>query len=251
MSEIEWQETKVFRPETGSLLDLCRECGHAPSDLPEGDGLLVFIERRALESLEDFLQHDLLREHGGVLVGKAYVDHQSGRPYQLILAAVPALDTEGSSVHLQFTPDAWAYISGIIDENYPHLLVTGWYHSHPGLGVFISDTDRATQQAFFPHPWSAAVVSDPVALQTGWFSGPECQPMTGQQVIVFETKTEAPEPAGETTLPARERRAKREAYRGEWLLPLSLLPFALMLLGLMALSRQRGSSRTAAAGKRH
>jgi len=249
MTEIEWQETRAFQPEPGSLPDFCRECGYPTTELPEGDGLLVFVERRALESLEDFLRHDLLREHGGVLVGKVYADQKSGRPYQVIQAAIPALDTEGSAVHLQFTPAAWAYISGIIDENYPHLLVTGWYHSHPGLGVFMSETDRATQQAFFHHPWNVAVVSDPAALETGWFAGAGCQPLKAGQVIVFDAggeavRTETAEPA----VPGGEPGRRREVAGGGWLLPFSLLPLGLLLLGLFALARRWGRSRTAADG---
>jgi proteasome lid subunit RPN8/RPN11 len=221
MAEIEWQETQTFRPAAGSARAFCLEHGLSPSSLPENECFLVFVDRRALESLHDFLRHDLGREHGGVLLGQAFID--AGQPYAVIEAAVPALDTEGSSVHLQFTPDAWAYISGIIEENYPDLVVIGWYHSHPGLGVFMSDTDRATQRAFFSHPWNVAVVSDPLLLETGWFAGPECLPLGSKQVIQFEKV------AGKASPPEREAGGERPAWR--W-----LLPFGIALLGALALA---------------
>jgi proteasome lid subunit RPN8/RPN11 len=233
MAEIEWQETQAFRPAAGSARAFCLEHGLSPSSLPDDECFLVFVDRRALESLHDFLGHDLQREHGGVLLGRAFVDPGDGQPYAVIEAAVPALDTEGSSVHLQFTPEAWAYISGIIEENYPDLVVIGWYHSHPGLGVFMSDTDRATQRAFFSHPWSVAVVSDPLLLETGWFAGPECQPLGSGQVIQFEKA------AGKAAAHEREFGGERPTWR--W-----LLPFGMALLGALALAwrhRKNGAAR--------
>ena len=48
--------------------------------------------------------------------------------------------------------------------------IVGWYHSHPGLGLFMSATDVATQerfQALFPK--AVALVVDPIAIKLKFY----------------------------------------------------------------------------------
>ena len=242
MAAIEWHESNEFQPETGSILQFC-QVNAIPSGLELDDNRLqVFIQQNALESLHDFLAHDLQREHGGVLVGKPFTDQENGVNFLVIHSAIPALETEGNSVHLQFTPETWSYISGIIDESYPDQMVVGWYHSHPGLGIFMSGTDRATQKAFYHHAWSVAVVADPIAKETGWFLGPECFRLASAQVISYippvskEVIPETSEP--EYALLEREYRQKQEAMEWRW-----LLPFGFWILGVLTLVWLRVKSR--------
>jgi proteasome lid subunit RPN8/RPN11 len=232
LDSIDWQDSQEVEPLAGSIADFCAAHdldwpGEAQPGLP-----LVFIHHAALESLHDFLAHDLQREHGGVLVGQPFQDAPAGRPYLVIHAAIPALETTGSSVHLQFTPETWDYISGLIEENYPDQLVVGWYHSHPGLGVFMSGTDRATQQAFYHHAWNVAVVADPVARRTGWFAGPHCAVLPAAQVFTFG---EPPTSTGEIEAAYRRRQAW-PAWR--WLLPFGLLTGAALALAWWLVSRR-------------
>lgn len=239
MTGVEWQETRAFEPKPFRIQDFCRSQGISEASLPPGADLLVFAGRKAMESMHVFLGHELEREHGGVLLGSAFIDPGESRPYVVIHAAVPALNTEGSSNHLQFTPEAWAYISGIIDENYPDLVVVGWYHSHPGLGVFMSNTDQATQRAFFANSWNLAVVSDPVTLQTGWFAGPDCIPLERGDVIVYEEMGRGDQ---EMAQPATEIESMNFH---EYERPLSwgwLLPYGLLLLGMLAFTWSRRKS---------
>jgi proteasome lid subunit RPN8/RPN11 len=42
-----------------------------------------------------------------------------------------------------------------------NLRVVGWWHSHPGFGCFLSNTDLITQQYFFPESYQVALVVDP------------------------------------------------------------------------------------------
>ena len=50
-------------------------------------------------------------------------------------------------------------------------MVTGWYHSHPNLGVFFSGVDRATQRAFFNQPYALGLVIDPIRNEEMVFYG--------------------------------------------------------------------------------
>lgn len=231
--DIEWQETSEYRPEALPLRQFCLQNNLAWEKTAEDARFIVLVERRMLESLHDHLASDLHREHGGVLVGKPYFDPDARRHYVVIRGVIPAFDSTGSAVHLQFTPQAWDHIAGIIEESYPDQMVVGWYHSHPGLGVFMSGTDRATQSAFYAHPWNIAVVVDPLNRRSGWFLGADCQPLDGAQVIVYEDLRLEEEPLEVTVedLPAR----RAPAYR--WLLPLGLL---LLIAGLAAWFLNRG-----------
>ncbi|MFW9942608.1 MAG: hypothetical protein ACFFFT_16335 [Candidatus Thorarchaeota archaeon] len=42
------------------------------------------------------------------------------------------------------------------------LRVVGWWHSHIGLGCFLSETDLQTQEYFFPESYQVALVVDPI-----------------------------------------------------------------------------------------
>jgi proteasome lid subunit RPN8/RPN11 len=62
-------------------------------------------------------------------------------------------------------------------------LVVGWFHSHPRLGAFFSDTDRRTQAAFFNHPFSVGWVIDPFANEEAWFLGADAESIPPTRVL--------------------------------------------------------------------
>ncbi len=232
--KIEWEGETIVTPRPLSLQELCTGYGLAQPEALPGE-LLVFLNANALAGLQDFLNEDTGREHGGVLLGLPYIDPVSGVPYVDVQAAIPALDTEGTPVHLQFTAAAWEYISGLMAEEHPDRVIVGWFHSHPGLGVFMSTTDAAAQRAFYNQPWHLALVVDPLLHASAWFYGPECTRLRRSQVNVYSAQ-----PPVETQLP--ERRAAGEwerTYRRSqdwfktvrWLLPIFLLLGAAILLG--------------------
>lgn len=246
MSEIEWQESYELQPENASLPAFCASLGLDWQKLEHQEGILAFIQQQALDALQDFLAHDLEREHGGVLAGRPYYDSSLQRYFVVIHAAIPAQETSGSSTHLQLTPAAWNFISGILEQDHPGLVIVGWYHSHPGLGVFMSGTDRDTQRAFFHHPWSLAVVVDPVTHQAGWFSGPECLALNRQQVFACATPAQALAAAVDYSLEeAQFSQLESEYYASQavrnwrWLLPAASLILSL-LFSAWWLGRGRG-----------
>jgi hypothetical protein len=48
--------------------------------------------------------------------------------------------------------------------------VVGWYHTHPGFGVFLSDRDQFIHKSFFDLPFQVAFVYDPKSREHGLFS---------------------------------------------------------------------------------
>jgi proteasome lid subunit RPN8/RPN11 len=242
MSNIEWQDTVELKPLEHSLEKFCIERNLPWEEIKRSSGTVAFIKKNALTDLQIHLAEDTNREHGGVLVGKPYYDSQDGRYFSVIERALPALDTEGSPVHLQFTPEAWTFISGIMVQEFPDFIILGWYHSHPGLGVFMSGTDRATQKAFYNHEWNLAVVVDPMTVKAGWFNGPDCLPMDNHHVFAYQdigfVKPLIPTP-DVTGQPEEEE--YRHSFRLEslrWLLPVGAL-LAAFMVGVWYMGKNR------------
>ena len=98
-------------------------------------------------------------EVGGVLVGAAGA----------VTASIPALDAVGKRASVTFTHESWAKVHERLERDFPEDQIVGWYHSHPGFGVFLSAHDRFIHEHFFSGAYQVAVVIDPVARTTGVF----------------------------------------------------------------------------------
>jgi proteasome lid subunit RPN8/RPN11 len=111
---------------------------------------------------------DVSHEVGGMLIGRV-MQTSSGKTYIMIEAQLPAHHVEHSSVHLTFTSDTLTELLARRDDEYPDRQVIGWYHTHPGLSVFMSSHDVWLHKNFFPEPWHVALVVDPIAENAGFF----------------------------------------------------------------------------------
>lgn len=49
------------------------------------------------------------------------------------------------------------------------LYIMGWYHTHPGFGVFLSGVDMNTMFLHFDDMFSIALVLDPMKMEHGFF----------------------------------------------------------------------------------
>jgi len=116
-----------------------------------------------MESIEKHCFSELQVEVGGFLLGT----HTEG--VSEITVAVKAAKTKESQTQLTFTHETWDELHKLIDEKYPELELIGWYHSHPGFGVFLSDYDAFIQHSFFSGPQNVALVVDPLKGERGWF----------------------------------------------------------------------------------
>jgi len=143
------------------------------SCLPFGGGLLVIL---ADDVREEVLQHlrGSQHEQGGLLLGEVFADDEhvsvAASRAVAISQAVPALDFASSGISLRMESGVWERARAALR---PFEMIVGWYHSHPGLGAFFSATDRRTQAAFFPHPYSVGWVLDPVLGDEAFFVGRE------------------------------------------------------------------------------
>lgn len=124
-------------------------------------GLPVYVTRPALQGMLKRAQEAGDYEVGGFLLGgyhrwdqHAYVD---------ITIQVPALKAESARAHLTFGNDVLREFHHTLDQRYPGKLVLGWYHTHPGYGLFLSSFDLFIQKGFYGQGHHVAVVIDPKA----------------------------------------------------------------------------------------
>lgn len=95
-------------------------------------------------------------EVGGFLIGK-----KRGKKVFVTRATFPR--QTGTSTHVAIQDIDMALLAEELTEQGTGEVIIGWWHTHPGLGVFMSGTDISTQeryQAFFPQ--AIALVLDPV-----------------------------------------------------------------------------------------
>lgn len=140
------------------------------------DSPCLFIGKDAFEKMMRHAQSDLTQEQGGILIGQAYKE-VNGRFYSMISRIIPALGADGSPTHLRFNAESWANIWRDLKLSDNNIMI-GWYHTHPGLGVFMSGTDKRTQRLYFGNPWNIAIVIDPRAKEHGFFYGRDASPLT-------------------------------------------------------------------------
>jgi proteasome lid subunit RPN8/RPN11 len=86
-----------------------------------------------------------------------------------VRASIEALNAAQAGTHVTFTQDAWETIYKVKDETYPDERIVGWYHSHPGFGVFLSEHDTFIHRNFFSSPDQVAWVYDPHTDEEGCF----------------------------------------------------------------------------------
>ena len=99
----------------------------------------------------------------GVLIG----DKRNG--VVEVRASIEASNAAQAGTHVTFTQDAWEAIYRVKDESYPEARIIGWYHSHPGFGVFLSEHDMFIHRNFFSSPDQIAWVYDPHTDEEGCF----------------------------------------------------------------------------------
>ena len=103
-------------------------------------------------------------EVGGVLVGTL-----GEQALPTVTGSIAALEARGERASVTFTHDAWATVHATLERDFPGQGIVGWYHSHPGFGIFLSRHDLFIHENFFTDPRQVAYVVDPHAGTEGLF----------------------------------------------------------------------------------
>lgn len=113
----------------------------------------LYLRYDLFRAIEEFALKDTSRELAGLLLGRSTAD------YTLVEEAVECgISEEGG----RFTARVFQYSRRIARHRYPELKVLGWFHTHPGSGLELSEEEREVHRAQFPESGQLLYVEDPV-----------------------------------------------------------------------------------------
>ncbi len=108
------------------------------------------------------------QEVGGIMIGRVY--EEDGQYLVHVERVLEAEHTVADPTFLTFTDETWLDLLKR-RHSFTNSFVTGWYHSHPGSGIFLSMSDQFIHHNFFSeYPWYLALVVDPSSDDWGVFT---------------------------------------------------------------------------------
>lgn len=142
-----------------------------PVNDPTWAAVDILIDEPALRAAQAHALSSLNREVAGVLVGGRPEKQPDGRYVVHIFDTIEARHTVMQGASVTYTPESWRYLNDTLAEKYPDdtAVMVGWYHTHPGFGIFLSGMDLFIHQNFFTQIWHVAMVLDPRARMSGFF----------------------------------------------------------------------------------
>ena len=204
--EIQFGEVQYDQPERSLRPDrdghfVVAVCG----DLPPED-LPIFVDLDVMRDMEAHALTDTKVELGGVMLGQRYLDRDD-QPFVVVTDCLRAEHYESTQSRFKFTHETWSQITRQRSEYPEGTEMVGWYHTHPGWGVFLSGMDMFICNNFFSGPLDVALVIDPCKQTRGWFQWTD------------ETATETRECGGFYLMTNRHRQNELEyfsdLYNGE------------------------------------
>ncbi len=180
-----------------------------------------------------------------MLVGRAPADGT----LPLITGAIPAISADEQRATLTFTQDSWAFVHHTIETDFPpDEQIVGWYHSHPGFGIFLSGHDLFIHENFFSGPSQIAIVVDPLAQTEGAFVWND-----GEIKPLFERATPrrwvAPPEVRRRPMPVAHDGSEQPTRRRHPLALLLLAAVVVILLAIAWIVYQGGRSSSTSGGK--
>jgi proteasome lid subunit RPN8/RPN11 len=131
----------------------------------------ILLDEPPLRAMQAHALSSLDREVAGVMIGGRPEKQPDGRYVVHIIDSIAAKYTVMNGASVTYTADSWRYLNDTLAERYPNetAVMVGWYHTHPGFGIFLSGMDLFIHQNFFTQVWHTAYVLDPRARTSGFF----------------------------------------------------------------------------------
>jgi proteasome lid subunit RPN8/RPN11 len=131
---------------------------------PASVELRIEFDSEVLRRIRQHARSSMSAEICGVLIGSA-ADQAT-----IVEASIPGEEARQGGSHVTFTQDTWTHIYQVKDSQYPDKRIVGWYHSHPGFGIFLSEHDTFIHRNFFSNANQIAWVFDPHSDEEGCFA---------------------------------------------------------------------------------
>jgi len=145
--------------------------GRLPLAYSGGAAVDILLDEAPLRAMQAHALSSLDREVAGVMVGRQPEKQPDGRYVVHVIDSIIAKHTVMHGASVTYTPESWRYLNDTLWERYPDesAVMVGWYHTHPGFGIFLSGMDLFIHQNFFTQMWHVAYVLDPRARTSGFF----------------------------------------------------------------------------------
>ncbi len=132
----------------------------SPKDT-KGKEFELYITKKSIDTINnhcmDFADRGL--EVIGFLVGDVFKCKKL--TFSLVKDVISS-ELKSTKISVRFEKDGFHKLFDKLEElNYNYIIV-GWYHSHPGMGCFLSPKDIDTQKRMFKKPFHTALVVDPI-----------------------------------------------------------------------------------------
>jgi proteasome lid subunit RPN8/RPN11 len=147
-------------------------------------GSLITMTRHAVGSPRD--------EVGGFLLGRIGRSHRGD--FTSVVHALPAIQARGHATALEIPPSAFAMLHAELERT-PDLRCVGWYHTHPGLGIFLSHYDQFLHSSWFNGDGQIALVGDHTRYRFGIFTASDGRPVSPNGPQASVDMLRAPRPA--------------------------------------------------------
>jgi proteasome lid subunit RPN8/RPN11 len=123
----------------------------------------LLIDSEVVRNIRQHARSSMATEICGVLIG------QDKDQRIEVTASIEGENAEQAGAHVTFTQNTWEHIYAVKDKKFPNQRIVGWYHSHPGFGIFLSEHDIFIHRNFFSSPGQVAWVFDPQSDEEGCF----------------------------------------------------------------------------------
>ena len=163
---------------------------------PDHPEFQAILRQNVLEEIRAHADLHPSIEVCGVMVGTVYETPQASFVY--VDAMIRGEASSGRSTQVTFTAETWQHIHRVMEAEHAGKRIIGWYHTHPGFGIFLSEMDLFIQRHFFNAAWQMAFVYDPTAVEAGMFAWRQAQVRRIDFVIDDEAAPRANEAPSES-----------------------------------------------------
>lgn len=183
-----WQESKdVYKPMPVKSAEFLPTLAMERPPVIQPQQSYIFVRRPIYEQIQTHLKGNVKVEQGGLLFGEAFHDPELNSYLLVVEAALPARGAQELPTALSYTARSWEAFVPLMQGMNQNWTLVGSYHSHPGMGVFLSRTDLDAQAEIFSQDWQIALVIDPLADEAGFYVGRSGDPCSEWYLVTPPT----------------------------------------------------------------
>jgi len=128
----------------------------------------LHISKNAYDGILSHSKENTKVELCGVLVG--YLGKDQLGAYLIVEDYIRGEGADNRGAQVTFTHLTWDHIHSEMEKKHVGKKIVGWYHTHPGFGIFLSSMDKFIHDYFFNQAFQVALVVDPLKGNEGIFA---------------------------------------------------------------------------------